>query len=373
MNALDKDIQDFLYYMIHSKSLTREQQTKRDKLLVRDLSTGFKIGKEVQSANGNKERICTIHNPIEVVSFLHKFSENNNALKYTTHFWDKDKDDNYNYPSFEYFKSTYMSSLNNGDFNLSLMFGYNEHLWKLIRNFLVLDEPISNYTWSEYKLCIGYNKYVKAWMDSNPGLQPANMPITAFPKEFQPKGLIKGKVLSYFSDIIEIFKHCIEFRDTDFLLCVTRLFKNSDYHVVKNGLENMQGVFTDTELVKEALSIIAGNLRPMYPDVEINCSSYTLDGAKVVEVRILQKGSFSNRNIDDGKIKAVPGEGDFYRIKGKLLNLCDFAVESNFKIGDDLRHCRINYLSSDINKEDIVFIDDKECEGFTYVLTFYVL
>ena len=210
-------------------------------------------------------------------------------------------------------------------------------------------------------------------MDSNPGLQPANMPITAFPKEFQPKGLIKGKVLSYFSDIIELFKHCIEFRDNDFLLSVTKLFKNSDYHVVKNGLEDMQGVFTDTELVKDALSIIAGNLRPMYPDVIINCSSYVVDGAKVVEVRILQKGSFSYRNIDDGKIKAVSGEGDFYRIKGKLFNLCDFAVESNFKVGNDLRHCRINYLSSDNNIEDIVFIDDKECEGFTYVLTFYVL
>ena len=144
METIDRDIRDFLYYMIHSKSLTREQQAKIDRLLIRDLSVRFTAEKEVQSANDDLERICTIHNPLQVVSFLHKFSENNNALKYTTHFWDKDKEDNYNYASFEDFKSAYMSSLNNGDYNLSLMFGYNEHLWKLIRNFLVLDEPILN-------------------------------------------------------------------------------------------------------------------------------------------------------------------------------------------------------------------------------------
>ncbi len=378
MEKTNRDIQDFVYYMTHCKSLTREQKAKRDLLLARDLympKADKSISKSIEDdEKQSNARICEFHEPQKVFEFLHKFTINNTALKYTTHFWDKNpKDDKYAYNSYEDFKSKYKEDLECGDCKLSSIFLLCEHLWATVKNFLIQDIPL--YTWSEHKFKIGYNKYVGEWMSANPDLQPASMPLSSFPEKIQPKGLINGKVLTYFSDIIEIFKRCIEFRDNDLYISVWKIFKSADHDIDKKELESLKGraIYTDTELVKEALKIIAGNIfqRPMYPELKICCVPVTNGECKLVQLRILQLGSFSNRDIDDAKIQASLGEGDFHRIIDKLRNLCDFAVESKFRIGNEIRHCRINYLSSIENTKDIDFLDNKECEGFTYVLTFY--
>lgn len=381
MKKTNQDIQDFVYYMTHSKSLTRKQQARRDVLLARDLSMpelGDSSAKRIKDDNKNpsNNKICEFHEPQRVFEFLHKFTTNNTALKYTTHFWDKNpKDDKYPYEDFEVFKSKYKDDLESGDCNLSSIYASCEHLWAIVRNFLIQDTP--KYPWSEHKFKIGYNKHVGEWMAANPDHQPASMPLSAFPEEIQPKGLINGKILSYFGDVIEIFKRCIEFRDNDLYLSVWKIFKSADHNIDKKELESLKGraIYTDTELVKEALRIIAGNIfqRPMYPELKISCESSTCGDEKTVQLRILQIGSYSNRDVNDSKMKASAEEGDFHRIKDKIRNLCDFAVESKFRIGNEIRHCRINYLSSKENTNDIDFIDDAECEGFTYILTFYTV
>lgn len=376
MEKVNQDIKDFVYYMTHSKSLTRAQQARRDYLLVRDMSVKktdifpLNFGEEEQP----NKRICEYHEPQKIFKFLHKFTINNTALKYTTHFWDKNpNDDKYAYDNFDDFKSKYKEDIEQGENNLDSIYPLCKHLWEIVKNFLMQDDP--KYSWSEYKIKMGYNKYVKEWMNANPGIQPASMPISAFPKELQPEGLINGKVLSYFSDVINIFKHCIEFRGNDLYLSVLKNFKSSDHILDKKDLETLKGcaIYTDTWLVKEALGIIAGNViqRSMYPELKISCRSLTIGENGVTQLRVLQVNSFSNRDINDAKIKASSNEGDFSRIKDKLKNLCDFSVESKFRIGNDFRHCRINYLSSDENTEDIVYLDNEECQGFTYILTFY--
>lgn len=378
MEKINRDIRDFVYYMTHSKSLTIEQKKKIDLLLARDLSMP-KVDKSISKSVENDEnplntRICEFHEPQKVFEFLHKFTLNNTALKYTTHFWDKNpSDDKYAYDNFDDFKSKYKEDIEQGENNLDSIYPLCVHLWEIVKNFLMQDDP--KYSWSEHKIKIGYNKYVKEWMNANPGIQPASMPIPAFPKELQPEGLINGKVLSYFSDVIILFKHCIEFRGNDLYLSALKIFKSSDHILNKKDLETLKGcaIYTDTWLVKEALRIIAGNViqRSMYPELKISCQTLTNGENKVTQLRVLQVNSFSNRDIKDAKIKASSTEGDFSRIKDKLKNLCDFSIESKFRIGNDFRHCRINYLSSDKNTEDIVFLDNEECQGFTYILTFY--
>ena len=100
---------------------------------------------------------------------------------------------------------------------------------------MIQDNP--KYTWGEHKLKIGYNKYVGEWMSANTDHQPASMPLSSFPEEIQPKGLINGKVLTYFSDIIELFKRCIEFRDNDLYISVWKIFKSADHNIDKKELE----------------------------------------------------------------------------------------------------------------------------------------
>lgn len=374
----NREIQDFLYFMMHSKSLSREQQKKRDTLIGRDLSVPKMVSPLISNVdvgeNRSFHRICEYHEPQKIFEFLHKFTINNTALKYTTHFWDKNpKDDKYAYDNFSDFKSKYEKDLKDGEINLNSIFNICKHLWTLVNNFLIQDEP--KYSWSEHKINIGYNKFVGEWMESNPALQPASMPISAFPSEYQPNGLINGRVLSYFSDVIDIFKHCIEFRDNDLYLAVWKIFKSSDHYIDKNELESLKGcsIYTDTELVKEALRIIASNVfqRSNYPELRISCHLQTSGDNKITQLKILQVNSFSNRDINDEKIKASSNEGDFYRIKNKLRNLCDFSIESRFRFDNEFRYCRINYLSSNERLDDIVFLDEESCLGFTYILTFY--
>lgn len=390
MDSNTRDIQDFVYYLTHSKSLTRIQQLRRDKLLVRDLFASSHSKSSTTDGNQNAQpnsRICVFHSPIKIVEFLHKFTDNNSALKYTTHFWDKDSEGKYAYSGllqdagekdgekvdkFKAFTSKYKYEIEGDDFYHEGLYSTSQHLWNIVTRFL-LDEETR--PWSEFNLKIGYNKYLKSWMDDNPDMQPASMPISAFPRETQPQDLIRGKVLSYFSDVIDIFKRCIEFRDNDLYIAIRRIFISSDHRIDGTAINSLKGraIYTDTEYVKDALRIIAGNIlqRSMYPDIKISCQLDEINEHKVLQLKILQVGSFSNRDVGDDKIKANSEMGDFHKIKEKLTNLCDFAVESTFRVGNELKHCRINYLSSDKNEKDIVFIDDKECEGFTYILSFY--
>ena len=52
MEKVNSDIKDFLYYMIHNKSLTRFQQARRDYLLARD--SGCIINDNVNNKNNTK-------------------------------------------------------------------------------------------------------------------------------------------------------------------------------------------------------------------------------------------------------------------------------------------------------------------------------
>jgi hypothetical protein len=96
-----------------------------------------------------------------------------------------------------------------------------------------------------------------------------------------------------------------------------------------------------------------------------------IDCKERIELRILQVGSFSNRNVNDSKIVANTADGDIARIREKLKNLCDFSIESLFRVNEELIPCRINYLSSKEGTKRVEVIEKNECLGFSYILTFY--
>lgn len=382
MGNLDK--QYFLNFILNNKNLTKNQKRKRDSLLARECLSENKeqytaIAKDDTSSISITETLslqnCTIHEPQKIVAFLHQFTDNNTlALKYTSHFWDRKTDTGeYPYSSFREFKNAYMDILEASSLDLIRLLC--EHLWQIIRNFLVNDD--AKYPWSQYKLKIGYNKYLEEWMDSHPGNQPFSMPISSFPQSCQPKALIEGKTLVYFSDVVDIFKRCIEFRDNDLFFSVMSIFKESPDHKLDMKLLNTlrgRSMYTDTELIKDALRIIARNIfhRSSFPELKISCKLISANGGEAIQLRILQQDSFSDKDVNDSKIQALDGEGDLARIKTKLLNLCDFSVESRFRINEELKHCRINYLSSiDPLPSTVEEIEGQECEGFTYILTFY--
>lgn len=372
-----KELQEFLHFLTHNKGLTRARQLKRDALLSRDLCEIQKSydDSHISSSASIDKDYTMFHSPSTIVSFLHQFTEQKTlALKYTSHYWDRNSEGIYPYSGFRDFKENYLKILNDKEGRpLSEIEPLCQHLWMTIKNFLVNDD--GKYPWSDYKLRIGYNHYLEKWMDSNPDKQPFSMPLSELPDEMKPKSLINGKTLVYFGDVVEIFKHCIEFRDNDLFFEVLRIFKESSDHRIDMALlSSLRGrtFYTDTELVKDALRIIASNIfqRSEYPELQICCKLKGEDG-KEIELRIMQVGSFSNKDVNDPKILANSSDGDMARIREKLRNLCDFSVESLFRVNEELQHCRINYLSTNESQNKVDIITDEECSGFSYVLTFH--
>ena len=362
-----KELQEFIYFLTRSKQLSKVQQRKRDYLLARDYSHS-----EMPLADEND--VVKSHDPYIIVSFLHQFTENKTqALKYTTHYWDKNSDGRYVYDSFDDFKSQYMHILNDeSNRPISSIKGltFENHLWHIVWSFLVSDAPEK---WSQYNIEIGYNKYLKAWMDKNPNMQPFSMPLTDLPASMRPKHPINGKQLIYFSDVVNVFKRCVEFRDNDFYFTVKRIFSESpDFIINSTSIETLRGrsFYTDTELVINALRIIASNIfqRPQFPNIDIQCE---LVKNQIISLRITQVGSYADKDVNDSKITASNQNGDLSRIMSFLQNLCDFSVVSRFRENEELKYLKIDYLS-DSRARRINEINENDCSGFTYVLIFYI-
>lgn len=362
-----KDLQEFLYFFTRNKSLTRRQLHKRDQLLARDYMVSSESRPSIDESGLVDMGQCLLHDTTTIVDFLHQFTESDaKALKYTTHIWDKNVNGDYDFANFREFKNAYKEILEKREPTLRRIQPLCNHLWQIIMNFLINDEP--NYPWSEFKLKIGYNKYLEKWMNENPGKQPFAMPLRELPSNLQHNEIVNGRYLVNFGNVVDVFKKCIEFRDNDLFYDVRDIFKSSDHIIDEEQLESLRGIsfYTDTERVKDAMKIIAGNMRPEYPSIIIRVYHHHDN----IQISITQVGSFSDKDVLDPKLVGVSGVGQLCEIRNCLKNLCDFSVESRFRVNNELKHCRINYLSS-VEKEFLDVINSDECLGFTYILTFY--
>ena len=93
---------------------------------------------------------------------------------------------------------------------------------------------------------------------------------------------------------------------------------------------------------------------------------------KHVDICIDQLDSFSDKNIHDDKLMLKGNIGQIGDIKRKLVSLCDFFIESRFKIKGKKSFARVEYLKdSDISREpEVTRIGD--CDGFKYCFRFYL-
>ena len=360
----------FLKFLLTNKNLTREQKREISQLIVRDISN--KAGSEEANIETKNQDIpkAKQHDVKPVFDFLHLFTEKE-ALKYTTHTWDRSSDTGkYCFASYTEFKTKYVNILKKKENNI---FPYSEDLWKLTKNFLLNDD--AKYGWSEHQIKIGYNTYVEQWMQDNPDEQPMAMPLSAFPSDMRP-GAINRNILSSFSDVVDIFKRCIEFRDNDLYFMVKKVFKKKGFNISKEKLDTLKGIvfYTHTEGIKQVLEQIAGNifLRPDHPDIEISCHIKEGQFRDEIILEILQVGSFSNKSVTDEKVLGINEDSTFYSIVKKLYYLCDFSVESTFRDKDDaIKPFRINYLVSEEEKPLYQEIPESECKGYKSILTFY--
>jgi RNA-directed DNA polymerase len=319
----------------------------------------------------------SVHAPKQVVKLLNRFTEETD-LKYTTHLWDKRESGRYPFKSYDHFVESYMRDINSPELSFKELPKYNRDLyWNLIHPFLIQDklyksrkDEIIPFKWGRHNLTVGYQypTILKKWMAENPGRTPFEMPI---PKKHVPNEPIDGKTLSYFEDFVEIFKKAIEFRRNDFYYLVRRLTDNLgiDFKVKISDLKGLN-FYTDTYQVEQALERIVSQMKknPEYPDIEI--SGIYDDLKKEIRIEVLQPNSYCDKPIDDDKINLKNRKGDFWLIRNKLHSLCNWSVESRFRVNNQFAHYRFNYLNETGSIGPVKLPYDTQ--GFKHILTFFV-
>lgn len=325
-----------------------------------------------------------MHSPKEIVNFLKLFSNSSSALKYTTHTWDKTSDGSFAYSSYDDFikqcAEDFYEKYRDED-NQNRIYKCSYQLFYTINDFLFRKKDNEKYKgWGQHHIKIGYSyppNVLKKWMDENPGKQPGSMPLSILPKELRPT--VKKKVLGNFDEIGLLFKKEIQFRGNDLFNDVKRIFTSTEFEVNAQKLETLQGVefYTCTGLFKSALSIVKDNITARsseYNKVEIYADIHDENNEleKYVDICIDQLESFSDKNINDDKLMLKDGIGQIADIKKLLISLCDFYVESRFKIKGKKNFARIDYLKgTDISaKPEVTSI--QECDGFKYCFRFYL-
>lgn len=336
--------------------------------------------------SGNKQDLgSTIHSPREIVNFLKLFSSSTSALKYTTHAWDKTSDGSFAYSSYDDFmkqcRDDFYEKYKDDD-NNNHIYKCNQPLYYTIRKFLFQEEYKDNQKgWGIYgknDIKIGYSyppNVLKNWMADNPDKQPGAMPLSLLSKELRP--VVNKMVLGNFEEIGLLFKKEIQFRGDDLFNEIKRIFASAEYEVNPQKLETLQGVefYTSTRQFKSALYLVKDNILARSSEhtrVEIYAEIHDEgnEAEKYVDICIDQLGSFSDKNINDDKLMLKIGQiGD---IKKKLVSLCDFFIESRFKIKGIKSFARVMYLKDkDISREpEVETIDD--CDGFKYCFRFYL-
>ena len=363
-----KNVELFVKYLLNSNNLDQEQRKAVSRLLTRDSGSVPSVQESIKTLSDFKSER---HNTETIFRFLHLFGEKD-ALKYTTHTWEHSPGtEDFKFKDFETFKKRYSDILN--EWKDKILILGNTELWMLIQNFLLNDD--TQFYWGEDKIRVGYNKYLAKWMDNNPGNQPFSMPLSEFPESIRPS-VINKRSLNSFNDVVEIFKHSIEFRDNDLYNAIKRIFKNKSFRINREKLATIQGVtfYTHTQKIKNALEIIAGNIfnRAEFPDFEVSCTTKTGKEKNTIQLEILQLDSYSNKDVNDPKVLGIDPNGDIASIKNLLRNLCDFSVVSRFKQDDEFKYLRINYLVSDSRPGyNIEVVNEYDCKGFKYILTFY--
>jgi len=148
------------------------------------------------------------HDPKELVNILKSFRKDN-PLKFTTHSWDGDFNKNFkeNYGDFDGFLEDIKKEWDSVSSNLRQL---SPNLYKKIYSFLLAKEPscswYSKNSKNSEKICIGWSslKGLKEWCDE--GNDPFKYKL---PKPYK----IEGKTITIFGQIIELFKHEVQFRN----------------------------------------------------------------------------------------------------------------------------------------------------------------
>jgi len=304
------------------------------------------------------------HNPQRLVGLLKKFTQENH-LKYSTHLWEKDK-----YKNHDDFVEQLKLDFNYYIIEIKFLDYDQSFYWKVLFPFLQQSAPVKDkqFKWGQHNLKVGWQYPSDFW--SNLSEEEKEWPFTAtIPENLRPKEKINDLRILKFHHIVELFKSEIEFKRSAFHIELQKLVRYyKDWHF--EFINTKTAVFyTHTSKVVHAIKRMISNLDRKYPNCEFEISNKT----DHYLFRFTQIDSFSNEDLNDGKLNIQKKEGDFFSIYKELFGLCDWSIVNKFNDG---KYRELIYLAEGATKNPRVLSNEivnsiDAPKGFTHYLKFY--
>lgn len=401
-----QELQEFLYFLTHSKQLTRAQQRKRDNLLAKNLVTinrdiqpsvgetnndGEDIGISKLSTTEAEHRLgvkAKYTSPKNIQQFLQDYNQDN-VLKYTCHLIDADEVisgiiNDCDSDTYDFFKHIELIKKH----LFSLMKLYEERGAFLSPNIITLihvyitgkDIMGENRTWSTNRIDVGWGcDEIVSWANQNPGKIPNPGPNIvkkqkssgfALTSAFNSKKT--GKRVKSFSDLVIFFKSQFHIRSDNSLkkiLSYVNQDRWSDSEVIFSFSQDRfsEGVelLTDVDkLIQAYVKII--NLCIENKDAEepaqIELFFYDEPDTKFTYFEIHHLNSCYKKTLKSS-IERI-GESQARLIEKQINGLCDLFVEARFSDGSS---ARINLWDQ---SPDLSYTQTNSITGVKYILRF---
>lgn len=307
------------------------------------------------------------HNPKELVRILKNFRKDN-PIRFTTHDWIGDFKKNFkeNYGDFNGFLNVIKEEWDRVSSDLEKL---SPNLYKKIYSFLLAKESSQNwYSKNGKNISIGWSSLdgLDEWCDN--GNDPFKYRLPTVYK-------IEDKTITTFGQIIELFKHEVQFRNQHYVLdkedMLDELFLDIEEKLLSESFEEINYInleqkefYTDVEKFKEAIGLIFKEIKNQSnQSKKIKIEVIQDDSIPCYDIKITHIGSKSGQSSKD-MLEKITG-GDSLKIKDALKSICDWSIESSYKE----ENYRINCLNSNNigERESLSY----EPEGFTHILRFY--
>lgn len=341
-NKENKEVRNFIYFLIHNNKITRKQQTKRDKLFARDCvklieRKNYNKYEPTDSNEGKTLTTCS-HVPKDTAYLLSLFNSPK-GFKFLTHDFDPDS-------TFTF--KNYIPQAQKVFDDKTKNHTIPKSLFALMKTML----EGSNKEWIDYngkKHDYTYNSAeCKEWISTNNGLHPLNN--ESFAKEIRT-----------FRKTIRLVKPGLQ----DIANELASKFRS--LNIESHGLDKAD-FYTYVRMLKDGLKRILEDMSryaEKYPKVRIAYNRIFGDEYSLRIITITQIGSFST-SLGDVLQKYRNGGGAFNEIKKCFMGYCNWSVETKW----DNKPLRWNILD-DTGAEELENMEEDSIEGFTHILTYY--
>lgn len=393
MEKTNRDIKDFVYYMTHSKSLTRGQQAKRDKLFARDYGAVKEDEEDSQGGISPSNKRTKYIPYANLREFLYRFNQDS-ILKYTCHEIDTDetvKDicEKCNTKIYSIKKHSEIISLAYKSLISSLhndKIYIDKKMYSLILVYLTGSTKSGQKKWSSLNIDTNWaSKDLLEWGNNNPGIIPS--PGRNIAKKQRnigyelPSALrsnLTGRRILTLNELVLYFKSLFHIRRDNSLQDILKYtnekegYKNSNINIVfsdtafKNNIE----LFTDVDKLIQA-----------YKSIIKICKKCHKEGDSIsIELAFFEEGNnvyFCIHDINSiyGKsLKAASeriGEAQSVLIEKQINGLCDLYIEADFDCQQYARIALWNEHSHPLGGQPNIETEKIDiCKGVKYILKF---